>query len=56
MNPVLRNYGLMDLLPAKTDLPGEGCTHREENGNQFCFDAGILIDQIACVTISSGFE
>jgi len=40
MNPVFQHYGLKDLLPAKTDMPEEGCTHRAENGNQFCFDAG----------------
>lgn len=43
MNPVLRPYGLKDLLPAKTDIPDEGCTHRQENGNLFCFDAGTVI-------------
>lgn len=43
MNPVLRPYGLMDLLPAKTDIPDEGCTHRAENGNKFCFDGGNII-------------
>ena len=40
MNPAMKSYGLKDLLPAKTDIPDEGCTHRKENGNQFCFDAG----------------
>ena len=49
MNPVLRNYGLMDLLPAKIDMPDEGCTHRTENGNQFCFDAGTVF-RLACET------
>lgn len=43
MNPVLRSYGLMDLLPPKTDIPDQGCSHRAENGNKFCFDGGILI-------------
>lgn len=42
MNPVLRPLGLMDLLPAKTDIPDEGCTHRAENGNKFCFDGGEI--------------
>ena len=41
MNPILRSYGLQDLLPPKTDIPEEGCTRTNEN--QFCFDAGMLI-------------
>lgn len=40
MNPVLRSYGLQDLLPSKTDVPDEGCTRT--NKNQLCFDAGTL--------------
>ena len=48
MNPVMRHYGLKDLLPAKTDIPNEGCTHREENGNLFCFDAGMIINFYNC--------
>ena len=40
VNPVLRSYGLKDLLPPKTDIPDEGCTR--SNPNQLCFDGGEI--------------